>query len=307
MPVSGDESPEELAERLERMMLERATRTDGPFVARVTDAAPGQSLGIVSIANLRDLGGYTTQSGLVVRKGLLYRSNQLRRISIDDMKRIAALGLKRSYDLRTAAERVARPDELPPGVKMVWLDVLADADLGVVARIERLLRNPMEANVEFGAGKAEAMFIQGYREFVSLPSARKAYRLLFVALASDENLPALFHCTTGKDRTGWASAVLLSLLGVSEDLILEDFLRSNEYILPAYRKTIDTFTGAGGDSAITEAIFVVKAEYLSAAFNEMHRRYGTVEDYFSKALEIDSTGQQALRDRLLADDATSAW
>jgi protein-tyrosine phosphatase len=274
-----------------------------PAAAQAKKGSPGQSLGIASVANLRDLGGYATRDGLVVRKGLLYRSNQLSKISPDDMKKIAALGLRCEYDLRTAAERKALPDELPPGVNNIWLDVLADSDQSAPARLGKLMQNPEEANAQLGGGKAEALFVKGYREFVSLPSASKAYRKLFIDLANQDNLPALFHCTTGKDRTGWATAALLSLLGVPEDVIFDDFLRSNDYILPASQKTIDAFTKAGGDPAITQAILGVKAEYLKASFDEMHHRYGTIEDYFSKALEIDARGQDALRARFLTAGA----
>lgn len=261
--------------------------------------APGRSLGIASVANLRDLGGYKTRDGLVVRTKLLYRSNQLARISPDDMKRIAALGLRTDYDLRTADERDPAPDELPKGVKCIWLDVLADSRQAAPAQLLRILHSPKEANAELGGGKAEAAFIKGYRELVSLPSARKGFGQLFLDLGREENLPALFHCTTGKDRTGWAAAALLLLLGVPEDVVMDDFLRSNEYILPVYQKQMDAFAEAGGDPAIIRAIFGVRAEYLKASLDEMKTRYGTIEDYFSKALEIDAAGQKALRDRFL--------
>jgi len=264
----------------------------------------GQSVGLASVANLRDVGGYRTRDGLVVRTKLLYRSNQLSRISPDDLKKIAALGLKNDYDLRTASEREPAPDELPPGVNYVWLNVLVDSGQSGPAQIIKLLQNPKEANANLGGGKAEAMMVKAYREFITLPSARKAFRQLFLDLGKEGDLPALFHCTTGKDRTGWAAAILLSLLGVPEEAILDDYLRSNDYILPAYQKTIDAFTGAGGDPAITQAILGVKAEYLKAAFDEMTIKYGTIEDYFSKALDIAPAGQTALRDRFLtrADD-----
>ncbi len=263
------------------------------------DGAPGRSLGIASVPNLRDLGGYPTGDGMVVRTGLMYRSDQLARISAGDLEKMAALGLKHDYDLRTAAEREALPDELPPGVTIVWLNVLADSDQIAPARLGKLLRNPDEANARLGGGKAEAAFTQAYRSFVSLPSAQTAYRRLFREIAKHENLPALVHCTTGKDRTGWAAAALLSLLGVAEEVIFDDFLRSNEYILPAYRKTIDAFTGAGGDPAITRAILGVNPEYLKASFDEIRLRYGTVEDYFSNALLVDAAGQETLRRGLL--------
>ena len=272
------------------------------MVAQPNKDTTGQSLEIVSVANLRDVGGSTTCDGAVVRMKLLYRSNQLSKISPGDLKKIAALGLKNEYDLRTAEERAEVPDELPRGVNNVWLNVLADSDQSAPAQLGKLLSNPSDANTALGGGKIEAMFVKGYREFVSLPSARQAYRQLFVDLARPDRVPALFHCTTGKDRTGWAAAALLSLLGVPENVIFDDFLRSNEYILPAYRETIDNFTSAGGEPNIVRAIFGVKREYLQASFDEMRTRYGTIEDYFTKALGIDAMGQtRALRELYLVN------
>ena len=112
-----------------------------------------------------------------------------------------------------------------------------------------------------------------------------------------------FHCTTGKDRTGWAAAALLTLLGVPKDQVVEDYLRSNDYILPAYQKVIDAFVAGGGDPAIPLAIPLailgVKKEYLDAAFEEMETKCGTIEGYFSDGLGIDAAQQQALRDLYL--------
>ncbi len=261
--------------------------------------APGQSLGIASVPNLRDVGGYTTRDGVVVRRGLAYRSNQLDPISPDDMKRLARLGLINDLDLRTAEERKERPDEIPPGVNDVWLNVLADAKESSAARIEKLLHDPKEANVALGGGKAEALFVEVYRDFIRLPSAKRAYREMFVLLGKREQLPSLFHCTTGKDRTGWGAAALLTLLGVPKDKVMEDFLRSNDYILPAYKGVIDEFVAAGGEREIPMSILGVKAEYLNAAFDEMQKQYGTIENYFSEGLGMDAGTQKALRDLFL--------
>jgi protein tyrosine/serine phosphatase/phosphoglycolate phosphatase-like HAD superfamily hydrolase len=265
-------------------------------------ASPGRSLGIVSAPNLRDLGGYATRDGATVVGGLVYRSNQLNPIDAADMKRIAALGLKNDFDLRTAAERKARPDELPPGVNNVWLNVLADAKSAAPAELEKLMGNPKEANTALGGGKAEALFEETYREFVSLPSAKKSYRELFLALSESKQLPGLFHCTTGKDRTGWAAAALLTLLGVPRDTVMEDYLRSNDYILPLYKKQIGAFVAAGGEESIPLAILGVKAEYLDASFDEMERQYGSIENYFSEALGIDAKTQAKIRTLHLATE-----
>jgi len=273
-----------------------------PGSSKSTEAlrsAPGESLGIASVPNLRDLGGHKTRDGATVTRGLVYRSNQLAPISPGDMKKLAQLGLENDYDLRTEAERTALPDQLPPGVNNVWLNVLADHSESGPAQLLALMQNPKQANVALGGGKVEAMFEESYREFVSLPSAQRAFRELFLKLGDREQLPALFHCTTGKDRTGWAAAALLTLLGVPKETVLEDYLRSNDYILPLYEKEIQAFVAGGGESSIPQAIFGVRTEYLEASFEEMRTRYGTIEQYFSKALGIDATAQRSLRDLYL--------
>jgi protein-tyrosine phosphatase len=129
-----------------------------------------------------------------------------------------------------------------------------------------------------------------------LPSAKESFRKLFLALGDRGQLPALFHCTTGKDRTGWAAAAFLTLLGVPKETVMEDYLRSNDYILPMYQKVIDAFVAAKGDPSIPPAILGVKREYLEAAFAEMEATYGTIERYFSEGLGIDASQQKALRD-----------
>ena len=257
---------------------------------------PGLSLGIASVPNLRDLGGYETNDGATVVHGLVYRSNQLAPISPEDMEKIAQLGLKNDYDLRTEAERTPVPDQLPPGINNVWLDVLKDASGSAPTNLLALLQNPEEGNKELGDGKIEAVFIQSYRDFVSLSSAKTAYNELFTSLAEQNKLPALFHCTTGKDRTGWAAAAFLTLLGVPMETVMEDYLRSNDYILPLYKEVIDGYVSGGGEPSIPQAIFGVKEEYLEASFDEMKTKYGSIENYFTEGLGIDATMQNELRD-----------
>lgn len=257
---------------------------------------PGQSLGIESVPNLRDLGGYRTADGQMLASGLLYRSNQLYHVSPDDMQKVANLNLKYVYDLRTYDEMQSRPEELPPDVSHVWLDVLADSPQAGPAMLEKLMADPKLANQELGGGKVAKMFAGSYREFVSLPSARHEYRKLYLSLANRDMLPALFHCTTGKDRTGWAATAFLTLMGVPKDVVMADYLRSNDYILPLYRKVIDGAVAQGIEEDIPVSILGVRSEYLEAAFDEMEKQYGTIENYFAEGLGIDAEKQQALRE-----------
>jgi protein-tyrosine phosphatase len=260
---------------------------------------PGQSLGIVSIPNLRDMGGYKTTDGSTIARGLVYRSNQLYEISANDMLLLAELNLKNDFDLRRASERDEKPDELPMGVNNVWLDVLADLPPSGSSNLSELLADPQQANILLGDGKVEEMFKVAYRQCISLSSAQIAFSELFLSLGEKNKLPALFHCATGKDRTGWVAASFLTLMGVPEDVVMEDFLRSNDYILPLYETVIQEFVDAGGNPSITIALFGVKEEYLNAAFDEMNTKYGSIENYFTEALNISVDQQNTLRNLYL--------
>ena len=280
----------------EKPAQQATQETQATLAPQVT---PGQNIGIASIPNLRDIGGFKTSDGKTVATGLVYRSNQLSEISPEDMEKLAALNLKYDYDLRTAEEREKRPDEIPSGVEYIWLDVLADSPQAGPAMLEKLLADPKMANAELGGGKAAQMFEASYREFVSLPSAKQEFRKLFLSFADRDKLPALFHCTTGKDRTGWAAAAFLTLLGVPRDTVMEDYLRSNDYIIPMYQKVIDGAVAEGIEKEIPLSILGVKKEYLESAFDEMEKEYGTIEKYFSEGLGIDSEKQQAIRELYL--------
>jgi protein-tyrosine phosphatase len=265
--------------------------------------APGQSLGIFlgipTVPNLRDVGGYKTRDGATLVRGLAYRSDTFNPMSAEDIKKLERVGLRNNYDLRTTAETKAEPDEMPPGVHYHLLNVLADAKSAAPAELKALLHNPKKANMVLGGGRVEALFIEAYREFITLPSAKQSYRTLFLSLADQQNLPGVFHCTTGKDRTGWAAAALLTLLGVPKETVMADYMLTNDYDLPQFQTAIDGFVAAGGDRAIAIAVFGVKPEYLDASFDQMQKQYGAIEKYFSDGLGIDAAGQKALRDLYL--------
>lgn len=269
--------------------------------------SPGQSvgmfLGIDALPNLRDIGGYVTKDGLTVVKGKTYRTNAFYPMTAQDLNKLEILKLKNDYDLRTVQEINAAPDSTPVGVAFTQLNVLAD-DPGMAIppkKIAELFNDPKAASEYLGGAQGiNTTFIRLYRNLVSLPSAQKSYRTLFLDLANTSTSPNVFHCTNGKDRTGWAAASLLTLLGVPMDKVYEDYLLSNDYLLPFHEKDITAFIAKGGDKAIPVAVFGVKREYLDAAFAEMQIRYGTIERYFSEGLHINAQQQQKIRAAYLA-------
>jgi len=137
-----------------------------------------------------------------------------------------------------------------------------------------------------------------YRQVVSLPSALHAYCDFFTTIAQPDRRPALFHCTTGKDRTGWAAAATLLLLGVAEDDVLHDYELTNRDLFPAMKPMLEHFRAAGGDPNLLEPVLGADPDYLRSALDEMRQKFGSIEVYFSKGLGIDSHGQQTLRDAL---------
>lgn len=260
---------------------------------------PGAAITIASLPNLRDLGGYATADGATVRTGVLFRSVALSELSDADLASFDLLGIRTVFDLRTEQERSARPDRPIDGVSQVALDVLADSTDSAPAQLEALLGDPVHATEQLGEGQAQRLFEQGYREFVSLPSACAAYGGFFTALLEDTTMPALFHCTTGKDRTGWAAATTLMLLGVARSDVVADYLATNRDLLAAWRPLFEQFRDAGGDPAVLEPVLGVEAEYLEAALDEMDTAFGSLTGYFRDGLGLDAAAQDELRARLL--------
>lgn len=258
-----------------------------------------RSPGIASAPNLRDVGGYLTVNGGGVRLGVLFRSTALNRLEGDDAVAFSQLGIRAVYDLRTLAERAAEPDRLPPDTDYFVADVIGDETVGSPAHMSEMLTSPEAAREHLGDGRGYAMWTRHYRDFVLLDSARAAYGRLYSDLAIDAHRPALIHCSTGKDRTGWAAAAVLLFLGVPYEAVLEDFLLSNAYLQPLFRPLIEQFAARGGDPELLRPITSVVAAYLDAALDEVRHSFGGIEGYFADGLGINAVTRQALREAFL--------
>jgi protein-tyrosine phosphatase len=265
----------------------------------VTEPDPGASIPLKTLPNLRDVGGWPTRDGRRVRRGMLFRSTELGKLDAEDRAALAGLELRTVFDLRTAGEREKNPDRLPEGAQGVVADVLADMDASVPPDLLGLLADPELTTQMLGGGRATAAFLDAYRDLIRLPSALAAYRTFFTELGDPDRVPALYHCTTGKDRTGWGTAALLTILGVDEEHVYREYLLTNDQLLPALKPLLDQFDEAGGDSSLLIAVLGVDRSYLETAFDEVRTRYGTVEDYFTEGLGIEAAAQDELRDRYL--------
>lgn len=252
-------------------------------------------LHLKTVPNLRDIGGYRTADGRWVKMGLLYRSDQLDRLSDHDLGAMGDLGLALVADLRTASERSHEPDRVPAGAEHLVLDVAADSkgSLGGDMR---------QAMATIAAGKGAEMLTEANRDFVSLNSARSAYHTLLSRIGAEAAGPTLYHCTAGKDRTGWASAVILTLLGVPRETVMADYLASNDYLRAKNEATM-AMLGAL-PTPITrenlEPVLTVRAAYIEAAFAEVDKRYGSFDRYVREGLGLNDAEIDRLRTTLLA-------
>jgi protein-tyrosine phosphatase len=260
----------------------------------ITHGQPGDNIPIAGVPNLRDMGGWAASGGRV-RRGMLYRSAEFGALEGDAAGSFAKLGIRSVYDLRTADERTANPNTVPAGTEYTILDILADAQSAAPAMVGKALADPKMAAETLGDGKAVAMFEEGYRQIVGLPSALTGYRQFFTDISEPEHRPGAFHCTTGKDRTGWAAATFLLALGVSEEDVYADYLLTNEQLVPALKPLVDQFAAAGGDADLLTPVIGVQRSYLDAGLAEMRKRFKSIDGYFTDGLGLDAATIERLR------------
>ncbi|MFF7180725.1 tyrosine-protein phosphatase [Streptomyces sp. NPDC008121] len=259
------------------------------------------ALPAATVANLRDLGTLPLGGNRSVRSGRVFRSGRLDRLDAADPV-VAGLGIRTVVDFRTAAERADRPDRVPDGGRLLVADVLADhlaaSGLPPAARLKTLLGDPALAEELLGGGKARDAFVRTYRAFVTTDSARAAYRAFLMELGDPHAGPLLFHCTAGKDRTGWAATIVLSVLGADDETVMTEYLSVNPAVRQAFAPMIEGFAAQGGDPELALALIGVVPEYLTAALDEVAVRHGSMEGYVREGLGVPDEVTGTIRERL---------
>ena len=248
---------------------------------------------LASADNFRDVAGdgYRTADGQALRRGVFFRSNELQ-LTHEDAAAIAALGITAVYDLRETREVEAHPDVDVPGSTWHHVEVT-----GIPHGVGAELADP---------AAAEAALRDVYRRFVDDPASRASFGALLSGLATSTS-PQLFHCTAGKDRTGWTAALLLRLVGVPEDVVVADYLRTNDIGLATREKYLAMVAEhLGADRVpVFERIMVADTSYLAAADAAVAASYGGLDGYLREGLGLDDDALDALRSRLLSPPATA--
>ena len=252
-----------------------------------------QSISIDGAVNLRDLGGYQTEQGHSVRRGMLLRSGTLAYLSDDGRQAFGDLGVTLICDLRRAVEREEEPTpQLPGGPQR--LEIPIDPGSAVVMR-ERLGEENVSLSDRIAfMSEITAELIRDHAD---------DYADMFEGLLNLREGAFLVHCSAGKDRTGIACALILHALGVAEETVIADYLLTNQtidyegFVLP---RLVQRYESAQlPDRELVMALAGVREEYVRAAYEAIHESFADVEHYIEAAVGLNAQARQELRQRYL--------
>ncbi|WP_346010629.1 tyrosine-protein phosphatase [Streptomyces sp. SID5910] len=276
-----------------------------PAAAATHDAGPAspavRRIVLQGAVNVRDLGGYRTGQGRQVRYGQVFRADSLGELTDADLAKLSALRLRTVVDFRVPSEvRGDGADRLPAGPAAVSRPV---NDLGLYAKVTEAIgtADPAAQRGLLGDGKAARLMRDIYRTFVTDPATRRQFGATLRDLTRRGPSPLLYHCTSGKDRTGWMSYVLLRAVGIPAGAAERDYLLSNRYRADADRATREGLRKAGlmQNPDLLLPVQEVRREYLEAALAQVERDYGGFHRYLTEGLGLDTSTLARLRARLL--------
>ncbi|HZY20424.1 MAG TPA: tyrosine-protein phosphatase [Ramlibacter sp.] len=223
-------------------------------------------LSITNPSNFRDLAANVRS--VRVRPHRLFRSDHLGALDADDVRQIRALGVRRVLDFRGVHERTSAMCALPD---------VAVHSLAIEPTIVQVLAELTAAGHRLGEADVVRHMQDTYRGFVRRSSPQFA-RFFALLLASDD--PTVFHCTAGKDRTGFAAALVLHALGAGPDEVMHDYLLTNERLKPP------AFVWKGLEPHVARVLWGVQPEFLQAAFDAIEEDHGGLDRYLRDALGV---------------------
>lgn len=242
---------------------------------------------LAGIDNFRDVAGidtaYTTTFNGEMRSGVFYRSNALTPQG-DDLATLNSLAISTVIDVRSPSEVAAQADTLPDGSRYVNIDLIGNNGTFVIDLSKMTV------------GDVDAMMEDGERNFVTSDYARQGLGEVFRELANADEA-ALYHCTAGKDRTGWISAVLQSIAGVSQDDIMANYLATNDYTAARLDATVAMLPASMKETYA--ALMGVRANWLQAGLDQVVASYGSMDSYLKDGLGLDQATIYVLRGKMV--------
>ncbi|XNN70854.1 tyrosine-protein phosphatase [Bacillus pumilus] len=250
------------------------------------------------LANFREVGGLHTTDEMVIREGMIYRSADLSRLTKQDIETFSTLGVQTVCDLRTASERKSHPPKIKEHDKIVHIPMHPDSKMPSKWILFRML---------VAEGKSFTFTSIMKDLYQSMLTERKEeIRQLFSLLSDKSNYPLMLHCTSGKDRTGFLSALIQLAAGVPVSAVLSEYMRSNEGVKMLVRRQqrfVRMMSLYRVSKQQIQPLLGVQQDYLEDVLNEMMETYGSVERYLIEACDIPEAQLKEMKNILLTPSA----
>ena len=237
-----------------------------------------------NILNFRDLGGYKNNEGKEVKYGHIFRSSPI--VFKDELSKskYLELGIDAIIDFRGDEEANNRPDEV---TKEEYYHICAidDQQFKGSLNVHELLKN----------NEMEALYTYMKRIYTIIPFNNPAYKKMFELLLNNKKI--VFHCSAGKDRTGFAAYMILRALGVDHETCMKDYLLSNEYLGEGNKEHARNF----GHDELANLLFFVHERNMNYAFDAIYKKYSSFEEYLLNEYDLDETKINRLKELYLYD------
>lgn len=268
------------------------------------DRNTSSRLTLKTLNNTRDLGGMRTKEGAVIRKGLLIRSGHLFFADDEDIDTLAKINIRNIYDFRSLRERTEKPDPPVGDAVNLHFPIMRDLTEGITREekadsqaADMIILN-IKDDPEFGIRYMQDTYVK----MVNDNYAVSQYSEFLRSIAQIRDGAALWHCTAGKDRAGFASVLLQEILGVDRQDIYNDYLDTNGYIKAEIEQIIVMLNEKmgldGADDAVRD-FFSAKEEYLEIIYQYVDKNYGGMQNFIRNAMGIEEELIQKMRMRFL--------
>jgi protein-tyrosine phosphatase len=240
--------------------------------------------------NFRDLGGLPTKDGRYVKWGTIYRSGKLSDLKKAELTYFSKLGIRTIVDLRNNIEIAKDPDRYPKGVNYIQIS-LSDKEGKAYSRLKQMVLKE-----GYRRTKARDLFVDVMKSFADT-LARDVKPVFDFMLSDKEDIPMLYHCTGGKDRTGYVTAMILLALDVDRKTIIDDYLMSNYYRRDSNLRSMKRARLIGLDAETLEYAILVRKEYMDAVFQVIDEKYGGNSAYLETKFGLTEAKRLELKKR----------
>lgn len=267
----------------------------------MTKKLTNQLIGVTSGRNFRELGGYETVSGKKIKMHKLLRTGNLADLSPFDKQFLTDYGVKYDIDFRSEEEVQRQPDRVPDGVEYIYDPVFSE-DLTNSSKSITDVTKQAHDDADFGFNHMH----YAYEDMIESDSAQNAYRKFFEVLLKNDvdGESVIFHCTAGKDRTGFGAWLVLSALGVPFSTIKKDYLLTNITTKDFIDSITEHARQKGHNENVVQSIRdiqSVRPEYFDHAIKVLNDEYGGINNYLRDVMKLSSVDIMKLRDIYLED------